>query len=425
MNQYKESAMDRKKWLITFLVLLTGVISCGSHSGKMLSTLPLSFKVVVENPANIVRKDALIEIKLQEVAELYPDFNPQAWAVFDETSEIPSQINEDSKELVFVADFNPSQKRIFTIHYAKEGSVTHKYPKRTQAELSHMVGGRFVNRVYEGGEFKNVEYLRVPPEHTDHSLYIRYEGPGWESDKIGYRFYLDWRNAIDIYGKKIPDMVLQDVGQDGFESYHSLSSWGMDILKVGESLGIGSLGMWLENRAERVAITDSVICEIVRNGAIESQIRTRYYGWKIAGKKYDLVSGLSIAAGSRLTRHDIRMTGKPPNLCTGIVKMENVSLLSSTNQNCEWMYFATYGKQSLNNDKLGLAVLFRRSDLIQITDDKHSYVVVLKPTGGELTYYFLGAWELEQDGIKSESQFSDYLNETVAILDQGLKVTVK
>jgi len=199
----------------------------------------------------------------------------------------------------------------------------------------------------------------------------------------------------------------------------------MDILKVGESLGIGTLGMWHENQAERVALTDSVICEIVQNGIIESQIRTRYYGWQIVGEKYDLVCDLSIAAGSRLTRHDIRITGESSNLCTGIVKMENVSLLSSTNQNCAWMYFATYGKQSLADDKLGLAVLFRRNDLIQITDDKNSYVVVLKPTDGLLTYYFLGAWEQEPNGIKSESLFADYLNETAAMLDQGLKVTVK
>jgi len=89
------------------------------------------------------------------------------------------------------------------------------------------------------------------------------------------------------------------------------------------------------------------------------------------------------------------------------------------------MYFATYGKQSLANDKLGLAVLFRRQDLIQITDDENSYVVILKPTAGKLTYYFLAAWEQEPDGIKTESQFADYLNETVAMLDNDLIITIK
>jgi hypothetical protein len=82
---------------------------------------------------------------------------------------------------------------------------TKKYQKRTQAEISVKTGGHFENRKYIGGDFENVNYLRVPDEHTDHSYYIRYEGPGWESDLVGYRFYLDWRNATDVFGKKTPE----------------------------------------------------------------------------------------------------------------------------------------------------------------------------------------------------------------------------
>jgi len=220
-------------------------------------------------------------------------------------------------------------------------------------------------------------------------------------------------------------MVLQEVGQDGFESYHSMCSWGMDVLKVGESLGIGSLGMWLDKKAERVAVTDSIFCEIVQNGVVQSQIRTHYSGWQAGGGKYNLVSDLTIAAGSRLTRHDIKINPEPPNLCTGIVKLENTTLLSSTDQNCKWMYFATFGKQSLANDNLGMAVLFRRQDMVQINEDQYSYVVVLKPSGGRLSYYFLAAWEMEPNGIKTEDQFAEYLKDTAKMLEQELNVIIR
>ena len=123
--------------------------------------------------------------------------------------------------------------------------------------------GKFENREYIGGAFKNVDFLRVPPEHKDHSWFIRYEGPGWESDKVGYRFYLDQRNATDVFGKKIPDMVLQNVGLDGFDSYHNLQPWGMDVMKVGKSLGVGSIGSVVNGGAVRVEKTDSVNCRIV------------------------------------------------------------------------------------------------------------------------------------------------------------------
>ncbi|MCB0639573.1 MAG: DUF4861 family protein, partial [Lewinella sp.] len=291
------------------------------------------------------------------------------------------------------------------------------------AELSHKVNGSWNEREYEGGEFRNVDSLRVPPEHTDHSWYIRYEGPGWESDLVGYRFYLDWRNATDIFGKITTDMVLQGVGQDGFDSYHEPGPWGMDILKVGESLGVGSLGTWMGDHALRVETTDSVTCAIVENGDLQSLIRTRYYGWQAGEVTTDVVSELSIQAGSRLTRHDVTLSVPLDNLCTGIVKLENTKLLQSTDG--EWGYLATWGPQSLANDLLGMAVIFRTADLVEITEDAHSQVVVLRPSQGKLTYYFGAAWEQEPNGITTEAAFTDYLNQLTEAMAQPAQVNLQ
>lgn len=74
---------------------------------------------------------------------------------------------------------------------------------KNYAEISVKDDGKWENRKYIGGTaFKNVQTLKLAKEHTDHSFDIRYEGPGWESNKVGYRLYLDWRNAIDIFGKR-------------------------------------------------------------------------------------------------------------------------------------------------------------------------------------------------------------------------------
>ena len=129
-------------------------------------------------------------------------------------------------------------------------------------------------------------------------------------------------------------MVLQNVGLDGFDSYHEMADWGMDILKVGESLGIGSIGMWNEGKANRVAVTDSVTSEIVLNGSVESLIRTKYFGWKVGDRIYNLTSELSIFAGSRMTKHHLKIDGEAENLCTGIVKHPDAQLIQSEdNQN--------------------------------------------------------------------------------------------
>ncbi len=420
-----------KKLSLLFALLPVLFWGCNSESAgtaEIRSEYPGSVNIALENPAAISRQDELIYLDIAEIKAAQPTFNPGAFVVFAGKTELPGQaIDADGdgnpETIAVLADFTANQRHQLTLFFAEKGAKMRDYPKRTQAEIAHKFGGHFENRKYIGGEFRNVQSLRVPPEHTDHSFFIRYEGPGWESDKVGYRFYLDWRNASDIFGKTTPEMVLQNVGLDGFDSYHEMSDWGMDILKVGESLGIGSIGMWHDGKAHRVAKTDSLRSDVLANGAIYSQIRTVYSGWEIAGKTYDLISDLSITAGSRLTRHDVHISGNPENLCTGIVKHPETRLLNKSVNAGGWGYLATFGKQSLNADKLGMAVLFRQADFLSFESDDHSEVVVLKPKSGKLQYYFLAAWELEPDGIRTESEFMKYLDELVEKLNQP--VTVK
>lgn len=414
------------RWLMLQMIVLFGCGSSNDVAPELKADYPKSIQITLQNPIALARTDEAVTLEVEALKSKASDFNPQAFVIVAGHEEIPSQFvdNGAEGEIVLVTNFAANEKKTVTILYADSGEKPREYPKRTQAELSQKFGGKFENKKYIGGEFQNVSYVRVPAEHTDHSEFFRYEGPGWESDKIGYRFYLDWRNAIDIFGKKTPDMVLQNVGQDGFDSYHNMSDWGMDILKVGESLGIGTIAIWRDGQANRVAATDSVTCEIAANGPVFSKVQTNYFGWKVGDKKFDLVSNLSIAAGSRMTRHSLTVTGNADNLCTGIVKLENSEVIKPENTGGEWAYFATFGQQSLANDTLGLAVIFRKADSIEITEDANSHVVVLRPSNQKLTYYFLGAWQQEPNGIRSKYEFVQYLNEAAAKLDAPIVVQI-
>lgn len=422
--------MNPRKILLPILPALL-IAGCGGFSDgdpKTIAEYPARFRLTVKNPIAVERKDEVVILNVSDIRGKVPKFNPGAFIVLSGGKETASQADDLDRDgapdrIVFLSDYGPEQKKTFVIRYADEGIKIRDYPKRTQAELSRKTGGRFKNKKYLGGVFENVKSLRVPPEHTDHSSFIRYEGPGWESDIAAYRFYLDWRNAIDFFGKKTPAMVLQNVGQEGFESYHAMSGWGMDVLKVGESLGIGSIGMWVDGRAERVSKTDSVFCSIAANGPVLSRVHTEYYGWKAGSVKVDLVSDLSITAGSRMTLHEVRMTGGAADLCTGIVKMDSARVFRPVGMTSGWACMATWGKQSLNNDLLGLAVFYRTKDMVRMTEDSYSHVVVLKPADGRLTYGFLAAWELEPSGFKSADAFYGALEETVWKLNALLVVT--
>lgn len=417
-----------KNLLISFLTLALCAPNAGVFSQDLKKEFPLSFTVTVSNPLKTERENELVFVSAEKIRELVPDFNPKAFVVLDQGKEIPSQYNtRDSQRpgIVFVLEkLNGSAARVLAVRYQKKGESPRSYTKRTQAELSHKTGGQWVNREYIGGAFKNVDYLRVPPEHKDHSWFIRYEGPGWESDKVGYRFYLDQRNAADVFGKKTPAMVLQHVGQDGFDSYHNMQPWGMDVAKVGKSLGVGSIGAWQNGSVTRVEKTDSVTCQVEENGDVYSSILTSYYGWKVGRNKYDVKSQIAIHAGTRITFETIDINKASDSLCTGIIKDKLAQLITSKGDGSHLGYIATYGKQSLNNDELGLAVFFRPADVVSFGEDENSHVVTLK-TSGKLQYYYLAAWAGEPGGIKTEADFKKHLDAVSASLATPLKVSVR
>lgn len=411
-----------KPFLAAILIILYGCTSM-----DFAREYPESFSIKATNNLDIERKEACVFVDIKMIKEKYPDFNPGAFVIIEDKKELTSQstkIDNTCEKIIFLTDFSPKETKNLTLRYTKEGIKKREYTKRTQGELSIKSGGKWVEKKYEGGTFKDTNYLEAPVEHTDHSEFIRFEGPGWESNKVGYRLYLDWRNGIDIFGKKVSDMVLQNTGLDGYQSYHEMSPWGMDILKVGDALGIGAVGTWKNGKVERVSKTDGLICEILEDGPLYSKLRIKYPGWKTDSKRYNLTSAISITAGSRLTKHDIAIDKKIDNLCTGIVKIEKANILKKEDKETGWAYLATYGNQSIIGDKLGMAVLYRNNDKVTITEDKLNETVVLEPKEGRLTYYFLAAWEQELEGIKNEKEFIGYLEKTIKELDSPIYIEI-
>lgn len=412
------------RWLIGIFLFLCASVAQGQPKDKRF---PESFSVSVKNPLDRVRENVMVFISERELQDV-AGFNAAAFIVLVDGREIPAQYNSKDGAgpgICFVLDKMGANETVdVRINFRREGVVKRDYPKRTQAELSYKSGGEWKNREYIGGNFKNTDYLLVPPQHKDHSWFIRYEGPGWESDKVGYRFYLDQRNATDVFGKITTDMVLQQVGQDGFDSYHEMQPWGMDVMKVGKSLGLGSIGFLDNGKAIRVEKTDSVNCRISDNGPVYSSVLTNYKGWDLGTAKTDLSSVLSIHAGTRLTHQQLQLDQSVPSICTGVVKDPNAALITSRGGKGKFGYIATYGAQSLNKDELGLVVFFPTANLLDFASDEFSHMVTLKPEGGKIDYYFAAAWVREKDGITSQAEFEKYINQTAEELANPVRVKV-
>ncbi len=402
-----------KYFVILMILMLTG---CNKKD----------IKVYLKNPISLERIDEPVQISLEKIDKTGLDyFNI---SVYDGDSEIPFQIedldmNKIPDHITLVLNFKSEEKKEIKIY---NKSTQSSFKKRTQAELSRKFDYEFKNGKYSGGYFKNIDWIRVPDGHKDHDALFRYEGPGWESEKVGYRFYLDQRNRIDIFGKKVNDLVLQEIGLNDLEakddSYHNMQWWGMDIFKVGNSLGLGSIAMRYNNKLYTVEETDSVYCYIESNGVLRSGVKTKYFGWQVGENKYYLESDFSIFAGSRMTRVSLIIDPVPPNICTGLAKAENTEYFESEDKLSKWQYIALYGKQSLAGDDLGIAIIFQRENLIQKSEDDLNYVINLNTKNGKLTYYFLAAWQQEVDGIKNIEEFKNYLENILLVLNNPIEI---
>lgn len=298
-----------------------------------------------------------------------------------------------------------------------------KNPKTpfSYAEISIKDGGKWQGNEYIGGTFKNVSQLQLPAEHTDHSYYIRYEGIGLENSQIGYRLYLDWRNATDIFGKKVNTLVLPEVGQDGFESYHHDATWGQDILKSGRTIGVGSYGRYDEQNdfVETFKTVKSTTAKVF-NENDKSFATIEYKGWKTWGKAVDLQSKLTIFNKDRFVKVDLSLDQTLSGLCTGIVAFKDIPMKEAVSKNKKWGYIATYGTQTLakKEDNLGMVIFYPIESFDKYVKTKSTHTVVFKKTKN-VSYYFMGAWSQEPNGIKTEEEFYKDLDKKLEILDNN------
>lgn len=392
--------------------------------------------VEVTNPSAFARDNEVVTISFTQLGFNPADPPAMNLSVLDNkvtlsTEQIDTDGDGKLDALMFVSSFKANEKHQFSVVNAPDLKAP-STKKQTQAEISIKQGGQWEGNAYQGGKFVNVSHVMLPPQYTAHSNYIRYEGPGIESDKVAYRVYLDDRNGFDIFGKKIPDMVLQSIGHDDQESYEYDAPWGLDIFKVGNSLGTGGFGSWNGRQVEPIAVTEHREAVITANGNLYSSFNIHYDHWKVNDHVYDMNAMISMNANSRLAYNMVHINAIDSNstippMAIGVVHHPNTKLLQSDpSSKLEWAYSASWGKQSriAPDEYLGIGVIFHRTQRTKQTEDETSYVSVMDVSKGVLDYYFFAAWDKEPGGIKTEAEFKAFLDREVEQLSSPLRVEV-
>lgn len=259
------------------------------------------------------------------------------------------------------------------------------------------------------GSYQSVDRYVVPADHKIHDGKIAFEGPGWESDKVAYRLYLDERNVPDIYGKKLPGAVLPSIGQ-GKDDYHSMADWGQDIFQVNQSLGMGGIGVIRGGRATQLG--PARITARVFNTPERATVLVENRGFAGEDGPADLSTTYRIGAGSRITHVEARVSGKVPAMAAGLTLHPGVSRIASPKRGA-WRYIATWGEQSLAKDGLGIALFYPADEVAETgADDQTLYVRFCDPRN--IRYAFAAAWVQEPGAPKTERAFRKWLDDTAA-----------
>jgi hypothetical protein len=258
------------------------------------------------------------------------------------------------------------------------------------------------------------------------------EGPAWENDKVGFRNYLDARNGFDIFGKVTSEMVLDKAGING-QNYHEMDDWGMDILKVGNSLGAGATAIRSGQNLVRVGSDGTNTYEYLTEGPVRSMFRLNYQV-KIPGREQPIKMEreISIRKGeygyrSKLHFSDIDQEDK---LLVGFVNKYGADLITK-DAGDNSRILATHTKQSINEEYLGMGLILPRNHFISSGkfDKEHkniseTYYGSLEVSADEsLDVFFFAGWEKTNTSFSKQAYFLEKLKQRSIILENPVKVS--
>lgn len=356
---------------------------------------------------------------------------------------IPTQLDDRDgdgswDELFFVADLRARAKEKYRFAwiaappmYEKRTSV--RFGKRKAA--NEKVQPAVSDTLLANGLPKRLGYQ---PYQTD--------GPSWENDKVGFRHYLDGRNAKDVFGKRTASMSPEQVGLSATgaveDNYHVMEEWGRDILAVGNSAGLGGIALLRGDSLMRLGVTvnDSVhnigttVFRIASEGPVRSILHFRYHNWQPGDRNYTVEEFTSIWPGMYAYQNEVRVSGLQGNehLGIGLVNINTTNPVQEIRANRQWVVLMTHDRQTYNKEWwLGMALMVPADAYLGYTRApdtgtlSQTFLARMKIGAAPVRYFAVAGWELSDDGFKNKDYFERYVRNLADQLAAKVVVRVK
>ena len=383
-------------------------------------------------------------IDRSELERRYGPANPDDVPVlkYMDGSLIPLQwddLNGDGKwdQLAFTVNIGPRSNLEIEVDWLPK-EIAPKFEKKTQVYLA---------KQDKDGSFTELLNAEAPVGLDGFPNHYQSEGVGWENDKIAFRVYFDCRNSKDLFGKRVPDLILKKAGSNEWGSYHELAPWGMDILHCGSSLGAGGLALVEGDSLFRLGSTPVYRYTKITEGPVRTIFELRYQGWEVLGHQYEAVERITFWIGKYWFQSEVSIgefSGEK-QVATGIVttKLDRDPIQFQANP--EFTAILTHGKQSLNHDILAMAVLAPSKEVAKIartsntdfyklgyqTVPEKSFSQIISDTyylsqqiksNTPSIHYFFAMWGLENPGWNDVNKVKEYICQEADRLSHPLVV---
>ena len=289
------------------------------------------------------------------------------------------------------------------------------------------------------GIFDDVKEEVRDTDHLPGAVPVLYqaEAISWENDKIGFRSYWDKRNGKDIWGKTTDKMVMDSIGLPNMPSYHEIQTWGADILKVGNSLGVGALAMKKNGKLVRLGDTKKASFKVLTEGPVRAVFTLTYTGWDVEGETFDITEKISIWKGKYGYKSDVTLKGSNQKIVTGIVNINlKKDTLFTVNPNKNRTIIYTFDKQTEFNDHLGMALILKTEEVVGMGKAPNtgsgksidgnspiSHILIMlnyKIDSNEVSFWFFAGWEHTNSVFKTQKGFENMLVNEANKLDNPI-----
>jgi len=386
-------------------------------------------KIILINPLNEERQDELIVLSKITLEKKLGKIEDGKFVSVKFSNNLPlvvqyDDMNGDGKwdEVAFLYSFKAKEKVSISIALI-DSPAYFKGLVRAHVRLRK----KNKDNIFGPSIMTETMPLKNPPTDFNKQPLPMYltEGPAWENDKVAFRQYFDTRNGRDIFGKRVPYMVMDSVGVTTGSSYHNLHNWGMDILHVGKSLGAGAVALQVKIngldtliRLGGEGVTETTYSQ-VSDGPVRAIFKIKY-NWLVNGTTIKIVDETSIWGGQYFYQSKLIINNAPAGakLVEGIADF-NKNISKHFIVNNEAVIFS-HGKQSENKDELGMGLIVSSKNFAGFgvtpssgSDVTNSYTVAENILQNEIIYRFYAGWVYTDSRFASADYFEKLLiNET-------------